>query len=107
MKITTRYVYEQGKKLPELITGLVELDLIEKYWERGEDGFYYYREPVAPDEETEPLFTTVTFSTEMGIEYQNVKVKIDLDAQAVQSRNNGESALEATGWPESEEGGKA
>ena len=49
----------------------------------------------------------MTFSTEMGNEYQNVKVKIDLDAQAVQSRNNGESALEATGWPESEEGGEA
>lgn len=106
VKITTRYVNEQGKKLPELNTGLVELNLSED-WKPGNDGFYYYKEPVAPGEETKPLFTTVTFSTEMGNEYQNVKVIIDLDAQAVQSRNNGESALEATGWPESEEGGKA
>lgn len=106
VKITTRYVNEQGKKLPELNTGLVELNLSED-WKLDEDGFYYYTESVKPGEETEPLFTTVTFSTEMGNEYQNVKVIIDLDAQAVQSRNNGESALEATGWPESEEGGKA
>lgn len=106
VKITTRYVNEQGKKLPELNTGLVELNLSED-WKPGEGGFYYYNKPVAPGEKTEPLFTTVTFSTKMGNEYQNVKVIIDLDAQAVQSRNNGESALTATGWPESEEGGEA
>ena len=106
VKITKRFVNEQGKKLPELNTGLVELNLSED-WKPGEGGFYYYNKPVAPGEETKPLFTTVTFSTEMGNEYQNVKVIIDLDAQAVQSRNNGDSATKATGWPESEEGGEA
>lgn len=106
VKITKRFVNEQGKKLPELNTGLVELNLSED-WKLDEDGFYYYTESVKPGEETEPLFTTVTFSTKMGNEYQNVKVIIDLDAQAVQSRNNGDSATKATGWPESEEGGKA
>ena len=106
VKIEKRFVPAQGDELPKLDTDLVELDLGED-WKLDEDGFYYYKESVKPGEETEPLFTTVTFSTEMGNEYQNVKVIIDLDAQAVQSRNNGESALEATGWPESEEGGKA
>ena len=107
VKITKRFVNEQGEEKPELNTKLVRLDINEKYWEPGNDGFYYYKKPVAPGEETKPLFTTVTFSTKMGNEYQNVKVKIDLDAQAVQSRNNGDSATKATGWPESEEGGKA
>ena len=107
VKITKTFVPAQGEEKPELNTKLVRLDINEKYWEPGNDGFYYYKKPVAPGEETKPLFTTVTFSTEMGNEYQNVKVIIDLDAQAVQSRNNGERALEATGWPESEEGGKA
>lgn len=108
VKITKRFVNEQGDELPKLDTDLVELDLGED-WKLGEDGFYYYKykKPVAPGEETKPLFTTVTFSTEMGNEYQNVKVKIDLDAQAVQSRNNGESATKATGWPETDEGGEA
>lgn len=108
VKITKTFVPAQGEELPELNTELVRLDINEKYWKLDEgDFYYYYKKPVAPGEKTEPLFTTVTFSTEMGNEYQNVKVIIDLDAQAVQSRNNGESALEATGWPESEEGGKA
>ena len=107
VKITKTFVPAQGEEKPELNTKLVRLDINEKYWEPGNDGFYYYKKPVAPGEETKPLFTTVTFSTEMGNEYQNVKVIIDLDAQAVQSRNNGESALEATGWPETDEGGEA
>ena len=107
VKIEKRFVPAQSDELPKLDTDLVELNINEKYWELRKDGFYYYKESVKPEEETEPLFTTVTFSTKMGNEYQNVKVIIDLDAQAVQSRNNGESALEATGWPESEEGGKA
>ncbi len=108
VKITKTFVPAQGEELPELNTELVRLDINEKYWKLDEgDFYYYYKKPVAPGEKTEPLFTTVTFSTKMGNEYQNVKVIIDLDAQAVQSRNNGESALEATGWPESEEGGKA
>lgn len=107
VKIEKRFVPAQGDELPKLNTGLVELNINKASWDLREDGFYYYNKPVAPDEKTEPLFTTVTFSTKMGNEYQNVKVIIDLDAQAVQSRNNGESALEATGWPESEEGGEA
>lgn len=107
VKITKTFVPAQGEEKPELNTKLVRLDINEKYWEPGNDGFYYYKKPVAPGEETKPLFTTVTFSTEMGNEYQNVKAIIDLDAQAVQSRNNGDSATKATGWPESEEGGEA
>lgn len=109
VKIEKRFVPAQGDELPKLDTDLVELNINEKYWELGNDGFYYYKnkKPVAPGEKTEPLFTTVTFSTKMGNEYQNVKGIIDLDAQAVQSRNNGESALEATGWPETDEGGEA
>ena len=107
VKITKTFVPAQGEEKPELNTKLVRLDINEKYWEPGNDGFYYYKKPVAPGEETKPLFTTVTFSTEMGNEYQNVQVIIDLEAQAVQSCNNGDSATKATGWPESEEGGEA
>lgn len=107
VKITKSFEFPENVEKMELNPDLVELNINEKYWKLGNDGFYYYKEPVAPGEKTEPLFTTVTFSTEMGNEYQNVKVKIDLDAQAVQSRNNGESATAATGWPETDEGGEA
>jgi len=64
------------------------------------DGWMYYKESVATGGVTEPLFTEVTFSGEdMGNEYQNCTIQVTVSAQAVQSDNNGTSALEAAGWP--------
>ena len=51
-----------------------------------------------PGEQTKPLFTTVTFDTAMDNPYMNARVEIDIHAQAVQSKNNGTSALDAIGW---------
>ena len=48
---------------------------------------------------TEPIFTAVTFKSDMGNEYQNATATVDIAAQAVQSANNGKNALEAAGWP--------
>ena len=36
----------------------------------------------------------------MGNEYMNARLTIKVNAQAVQSRNNTDSALTAAGWPE-------
>ena len=35
----------------------------------------------------------------MGNEYQNAAATVDISAQAVQTANNGTSALTASGWP--------
>jgi len=35
----------------------------------------------------------------MGNEYRDAKATVDVLAQAVQTANNGASALEAKGWP--------
>ena len=35
----------------------------------------------------------------MGNEYQNAEATVDVTAQAVQTANNGDSALTAKGWP--------
>lgn len=79
---------------PELLV----LNIDTKNWtEKG--GYYYYNTALAPGEITEPLFTTVTFDPKMGNEYQNSKASIDVAAQAVQTANNGDSALTAAGWP--------
>lgn len=48
---------------------------------------------------TEPIFTSVYFDFTMGNEYQNATASVDVEAQAVQTANNGESAAEAKGWP--------
>lgn len=84
----------------ELSADLVELDYNTEKWTLGDDGYWYYNEALEPGDTTEPLFTTVTFAAEMGNEYQESTCVIDITAQAVQSANNGDSALEAVGWPE-------
>lgn len=86
---------ENGKQLP---TEPVKLDINDTDW-TYQDGYYYYNKPLAPGATTEPLFTTVSFDEQMGNEYQNAKAMIDIMAIAVQSANNGETVLEATGWP--------
>lgn len=66
------------------------------------DGYYYYNEMLKSGEVTTPLFTEVTFSPNMGNAYQKSKAIITVDAGATQVANNGETALEAGGWPTSE-----
>lgn len=75
----------------------LEMDINEESWTLDGDYFYYNR-ALKPGEESEPLFTTVTFSTEMGNAYMNSTARITVSAEAVQSRNNTDSALTATGW---------
>jgi len=66
----------------------------------GED-WWYYNAPVPTGEATAPLFSEVVFDgPNMTNEYQNATVKIFVKAEAVQADNNGETALEAKGWPE-------
>jgi hypothetical protein len=80
---------------------LMSLDLNTEDWTE-QDGYYYYLSALAPGQDTEPLFTTVTFSTEMDDGYQNSTAYIDIDAQATQVAHNGDTVLEAAGWPSEE-----
>ena len=84
-----------GQGDPELLV----LDFNTDDWTE-QDGWYYYNSVLEPGDTTTPLFTTVTFAPEMGNEYMDATATIDVDAQAVQSDNNGSTALEAVGWPE-------
>ena len=81
------------------------LDLIEIRFNAGEtgdwtekDGWYYYNGTIKAGEKTEMLFDTVSFSENMGNEYQNATATIKITAQAVQVAHNGDSALSAEGW---------
>ena len=64
------------------------------------DGYYYYNKALKPGEKSVPLFTKVSFGDDLGNEYMEAKVEIDVTMQAVQAKNNGASPFEATGWPE-------
>ncbi len=75
----------------------ITLDINDDHWIE-QDGFYYYYRALKPGEKTEPLFTKVSFGAELGNEYMGATVKVTVNAQAVQSRNNTDSPLTASGW---------
>jgi len=81
---------------------VIQLDINTTDWRYNEDDCYYYyvKEALKPGEVTTPLFNTVTLAPQMGNEYQNTEIYIDVTAEATQVANNGASALEAQGWPD-------
>ena len=82
-------------------TGLIAYDLNTEYW-TDKDGWYYYNAPLNAGDTTEPLFTTVTFEKSMSNLYQNSSAVIRVTAQATQTAHNGDTAMEAAGWPDAE-----
>ena len=83
----------------EIDPDLVTLGLNTTDWTLGTDGYYYYNKALKPGETTAPILSSVTFEPTMGNEYQNATATVDISAQAVQTANNGTSALTASGWP--------
>ena len=88
VKITPEVVAENGEIIPlDASERLLTLDLNDKDWIAGEGGYYYYRGSVDPQAATSKLFNHVTFSKDMGNEYQNTTVHIYVTAEAVQTAN--------------------
>lgn len=83
---------------------VIMLDIDDAGW-IYKDGYYYYKKPVKPDDSTTTLFEKVTFAKEMGNEYQNCRISIDVAAEAVQVANNpiptatGSNVTDIKGWP--------
>ena len=86
VKITPEVVDADGKIIPLTDRSLLTLDLNED-WIDGEGGYYYYHGAVDPQTATTELFNHVTFSKDMGNEYQNATVHIYVTAEAVQTAN--------------------
>ena len=87
---------------PEELASIISLTMNGEDWLRkdGDSEWWYYADAVAMGESTEAFFTEVVFDgPNMTNEYQNCTVKITVTAQAGQKANNGDSALEAAGWP--------
>jgi len=80
---------------------LVHIDYNTHDWTE-KDGYWYYNSVLSPDEITPPLFTTVKFDESMGNMYQNSIAYVDVSAQAVQVANNGDTVMDANGWPGAE-----
>ncbi len=91
---------KKGETVMQYAPEMIRIDYDTTKWTE-KDGWYYYNESVKPGKTTEALFTTVTFDGEtMGNEYMDTTVTIDVTAGAVQTANNGTTALEAKGWTE-------
>jgi len=99
MSVSMKVTASDGKTI--LSDKHISLDYNIKDWTE-KNGVYYYNGVVKSGKQTEPLFTKVTFDTKMNNAYMNARVEIDVHAEAVQSKNNGESPLSATGWTAAE-----
>lgn len=88
-------VSAQNKTLPVDVM----IFTVEEGWIAGEDGYYYYENVVPSGEYTAELIKTVDFAASMGNEYQNCIANLIVSAEAVQVANNGDTVLEAAGWP--------
>ena len=80
---------------------LIGFDIDTEHWTL-KDGYYYYTEALEPGQTTSPLFTKIQFSAQMGNIYQKSTANVDIKVHAVQVAHNGETVLEASGWPADE-----
>ena len=66
-----------------------------------QDGFWYYNSVLAPDETTPNLITNINFNLGPNdSQFTGGDFELKIDAQAVQSEHNAETALESVGWPQ-------
>jgi len=87
---------------PQELAELVRIHPDTEHWQQkeGESDWWYYKQSVPTGESTKPLFTEVEFDgPNMTNEYQQSTLSVIIYAQSVQKANNGETVLEAAGWP--------
>ena len=90
---------------PEALASIISLKMNGDDWKRktGDSEWWYYDSAVSTGASTEPFFSEVVFDgPNMTNAYQNCTIEILVKAQAVQTANNGASAIEAAGWPAEE-----
>ena len=101
MSCTFRVEDLNGKDMgftAEQLAAAIHLDIDTTSWQ-FRDGWYYYKAALGSGGTTKPLFTTVSFSgPNMGNEYQNCSLFIDVKLEAIQQAHNGTTYTEAY-WP--------
>ena len=102
MNYTVTVYDASGKVMDVSAEELAKVILIEPdsaAWTQ-KDGWWYYKTAVNTGETTAPLFEEVVFSgPHMDNKYQNCTVTVDVTAQAVQKVHNGDTVMDAQGWP--------
>lgn len=85
---------QKGAVDPDLVSLHTDTD----HWTE-KDGYYYYNAVLEAGETTEPLFTKVSFAKEMDDRYQDSRAAITVLVSATQAENNGDTPIQAAGWP--------
>ncbi len=104
------HIYDQTGNEIFPVDDIVSINIDKEKWivdtENSESkDWYYYTEIVESGaNQTVTPFTEVEFSKDMGNEYKNIQVKINVYAQAVQVKNNQidtatQTVLDVQGWP--------
>ncbi len=102
VRVTQEVTGEDGRELPITLkdgTPVMTYTVDSSKW-MEKDGWYYYRLPVDAGASTDTLFEEVQFAPFMGNEYQASTMNQNVYAQAVQTDNNGNTVMDAQGWPE-------
>lgn len=104
-KITVKDSKGKLMEVPEeKLQSIIVLIGSDSKWVRktGDSEWLYYNASVPAGQSTEPLFKSLRFDGPgMTNEFQDCTVEVTVDAQAVQTANNGSTVVEAAGWPES------
>lgn len=79
---------------------LAQLD--EKNWIK-KDECWYYNKKLGAGETTTALFNGMGMDPDAGNESSGKNLKVKIEAQATQTVHNGESVLDAKGWPQSKQ----
>lgn len=100
VRVGTEVTVEVDDKKTSLPTNVLSINYNTTAWTL-QDGYYHYNEKLLPGATTAvPLFTEVHLAgADMDDRYQNASISIDVQAFATQVANNGETVLEAEGWP--------
>ena len=83
---------------------IVDIDRV--HWLDPGDGYYYYNAMLEQGQKTHPLMTMVAVRDDLGDEHQGAKFNMELVVEVVQAAQNGNSVLEARGWPGTPEEGE-
>lgn len=100
IKLEKQIILADNKDI-EVDLSLISYDINTYDW-TFKDGYYYYNSALESGETTSPLFTEVAFSANMGNDYQGSEAFVKIYAEATQTVHNGQTALEAAGWPQFE-----
>ena len=65
-----------------------------------QDGYWYYNKALEPGQASQALFTGIIFSESINSEMSGEQLALKVNAEGTQTAHNGNSALEAQGWPE-------